>query len=105
MRSREHSLPTAPGPVCVDASTRSLELKRLVAYNRLVAYPRGAEPKGSGDHCNRPCRKKRSASPRSYVEPQFDPLPLQSLLTRFEFPVLIYAGTTQATIIAEMGEL
>ena len=50
------------------------------------------------------CRKKVSI-PRSYAEPQFDPLPLQSLLTRFEFPVLIYAGTTQATIIAEMGEL
>ena len=88
---------------CVDASTRSLELKKLAAYNRLIAYPRRAEPKGFRDHCARPCRKKRSASPRSYVEPQFDPFPLQSLLARFAFPVLVYAGTTQATIISKVG--
>ena len=76
VRSTEHSLPTAPGPVCVGASTRSLELKKLAAYNRLIAYPKREEPKGFGNHCARPCRNKRSAQPRSYVEPQFDPLPV-----------------------------
>ena len=74
--------PPRPGPVCVDASS-SLEPKKLAAYKRLIAYPRRAEPKMFEDHGARLCRKKRSASPRScdYVEPQFDPYPLQSLLT------------------------
>ena len=46
MRLTEHPLPTVPGPACVDASS-SLELKKLAAYNRLIAYPRRADPRGS----------------------------------------------------------
>ena len=94
-----HILGAESPTACVDASTRSLELKKFAAYNRFIAYPRRAEPKRFEDHCARPCRKKRSAQPRYYVEPQFDPTPLQSLLTRFAFPVLVYAGATQATIM------
>ena len=63
-------------PRSVDASTRSLELKKLATYKRLIAYPKRAEPKGFENHCARPCRNKRSAQPRSYGEPQFDPLPV-----------------------------
>ena len=80
-------------------------MKKLAAYNRLIAYQGGQRSRGSEINVLALAgrARERSASPRSYVEPRFDPLPLQPLLTRFALPILVYAGTTQVSVIAKMG--